>query len=122
MQSTRTVEVDGPEVALVRLPKGKRRRTIGVEGSEVEESEREVEEVGVVVATSIPRGPKGYVAGTPGGRGRGSDYVAGAPVGPRSGQFGRGVVNPNFSMFFNQSRGFPGDREKWPAGRGRGCR
>jgi len=114
--------VDEPEVALVRLPKGKRRRTNVEEGSEAEESEEEVVEVGVEVATWIPRGPKGYVAGTPGGRGRGSDYVAGAPVGPRSGNFGRGVVNPNFPLFFNRSRGFPGDREKWPAGRGGGYR
>jgi len=114
---------DGPEVALVRLPKGKRRRT-NVEIEEEETTESEAEEVveGVIVATSIPRGPKGYVAGAPGGRGRGSDYVAGAPVGPRSGQFGRGLVNPNFPMYFNHSRGFPGDREKWPAGRGRGYR
>ena len=116
------VVVDEPEVALVRLPKGKRRRTNVEEGSEAEESEEEVVEVGMMGATSIPRGPKGFVAGTTGGRGRGSDYVAGAPVGPRSGYFGRGVVNPNFPMFFNQSRGFPGDREKWPAGRGRGYR
>jgi len=116
------VEVDEPEVALVRLPKGKRRRTCEEEGSEAEESEEEVVEVGVIVAASIPRGPKGYVAGTPGGRGRNSGYVVGAPVGPRSGQFGRGLVNPNFPMFFNRSRGFPGDREKWPAGRGRGYR
>jgi len=115
--------VDEPEVAVVRLPKGKRRRAVGDE--EVREEEgSEAEEVveGISVVTSIPRGPKGYVAGTTGGRGRGSGYVAGAPVGPRSGQFGRGVVNPNFPLFFNQSRGFPGDREKWPAGRGRGYR
>jgi len=117
------VVVDEPEVALVRLPKGKRRRINGDEEEE-ETTESEAEEVveGQIVATSIPRGPKGYVAGTPGGRGRGSGYVAGAPVGQRSGQFGRGLVNPNFPMFFNHSRGFPGDREKWPAGRGRGYR
>jgi len=117
------VVVDEPEVALVELPKGKRRRT-NVELEEEETTGSEAEEVieGLIVATSIPRGPKGYVAGTPGGRGRGSGYVAGAPVGPRSGQFGRGLVNPNFSMFFNQSRGFPGDRGKWPAGRGGGYR
>jgi len=117
------VVVDEPEVALVRLPKGKRRRVNGDEEEEEKEGS-EAEEVveGQIVATSIPRGPKGYVAGTPGGRGRGSGYVVGAPVGPRSGQFGRGLVNPNFPMFFNHSRGFPGDREKWPAGRGRGYR
>jgi len=117
------VAVEEHGVAVVRLPKGKRRRTVGDE--EVREEEgSEAEEVveGIVVATSIPRGPKGYVAGTPGGRGRGSGYVAGAPVGPRSGQFGRGVANPNFPLFFGSSRGFPGDREKWPAGRGRGYR
>jgi len=117
------VVVDEPEVALVRLPKGKRRRVNGG-GEEEQEMGSEAEEVveGVMVATSIPRGPKGYVAGTTGGRGRGSGNVAGAPVGPRSGQFGRGLVNPNFPMFFNQSRGFPGDREKWPARRGGGYR
>ena len=46
--------VDGPEVALVRLPKGMRRRTNLEEGSEVEESEaevvEEVDEVGIIVA------------------------------------------------------------------------
>jgi len=115
--------IDEPEVALVRLPKGKRRRVVEDVGV-IEEEGSEAEEVveGVIVATSIPRGPKGYVAGAPGGRGRGSGYVAGAPVGPRSGQFGRGVVNPNFPMFFNQSRGFPGDRGKRPAGGGGGYR
>ena len=103
--------VDEPVVALVRLPKGKRRRAVGDE--EVRETEgSEVEEVveGIIVATSIPRKPRGMVV------------LAGAPVGPRSGQFGWGVVNPNFPMFFNQSRGFPGDREKWPARRGGGYR
>jgi len=103
--------VDEPEVALVRLPKGKRRRTnVGSEEEETTESEAEEVVEGQMVATSIPRKSRGMVV------------VAGAPVGPRSGQFGRGVVNPNFPMFFNQSRGFPGDREKWPAGRGRGYR
>jgi len=103
--------VDEPEVALVRLPKGKRRRT-NVEEEEEETMGSEAEEVveGQMVATSIPRKPRGMFV------------VAGAPVGPRSGQFGRGVVNPNFPLFFNRSRGFPGDREKWPAGRGRGYR
>jgi len=105
------VEVDEPEVALVRLPKGKRRRT-NVDEKEEETMGSEAEEVveGIIVATSIPRQPRGMVV------------VAGAPVGPSSGQFGRGVVNPRFPLFFNQSRGFPGDREKWPAGRGRGYR
>jgi len=105
------VEVDEPEVALVRLPKGKRRRT-NVDEEEEETMGSEAEEVveGIIVATSIPRQPRGMVV------------VAGAPVGPRSGQFGRAVVNPKFPLFFNQSRGFPGDREKWPAGRGRGYR
>jgi len=122
-ESRVALEVDEPEVALVRRPKGKRKRT-NVEEEEEETMGSEVEEVveGIVVATSVPRGPKGYVAGTPGGRGRGSGYVAGAPVGPRSGWFGQGVVNPNFPMFFNPSRGFPGDRGKRPAGGGRGYR
>jgi len=106
--------VDKPEVALVRLLKGKRRRTCVEEGSEVEESEAEVvesvEEVGIIVVTSIPRAPRGIVV------------VVGAPVGPRSGFVGRGVVNPNFPLFFNQSRRFAGDHEKWPMGRGRGYR
>jgi len=103
--------VDEPEVALVRLPKGKRRRT-NVEEEDEKTTGSEVEEVveGIIVATSIPREPRGMVV------------VAGAPVGPRSGQFGRGVVNPNFPMFFNQSRGFLGDRGNWPARRGRGYR
>jgi len=122
-ESRLALEMMEQEVAVVRLPKGKRRRVVGDEEAREEEGS-EAEEVveGIIVATSIPRGPRGFVAGTPGGRGRGSGYVAGAPVGPRSGYFGRGVVNPNFPMFFNHSRGFPGDREKWPAGRGRGYR
>jgi len=104
--------VDEPEVALVRLPKGKRRRTSDEEEErEVEGSEGEEVVEGIIVATSIPRKPRGMVV------------VAGAPVGPRRGNLsGRGVVNPNFPMFFNHSRGFPGDREKWPAGRGGGYR
>jgi len=107
--------VEEPEVVLVRLPKGERRRTCVEEGSEAEESEEEVVETvveeGIIVATSIPRAPRGMVV------------VAGAPVGPRGrGLSGRGVVNPNVPLFFNQSRGFPGDHEKWPAGRGRGYR
>ena len=110
-ESRVALEIDEPEVAVVKLPKGKRRRVTGGEEARVEEGS-EAEEVfeGIIVATSIPRKPRGMVV------------VAGAPVGPRSGYFGRGVVNPNFPMFFNQSRGFPGDREKWPAGRGRGYR
>jgi len=109
--------LDEPEVAMVKLPKGKRRRT-GVgkeseeEGSEAEESVGEVEVVeGRVVATSIPRAP------------RGMQMVGRAPVGPVGrGNFGRGVVNPNFPLFFNHSRRFVGDHEKWPVGRGRGYR
>jgi len=86
-----------PEVALVRQPKGKRRRTCGSEGSEVKESEVEIVEVevveeGIIVATSIPRELKGIVV------------VAGAPVGPRMNpSFGRGGVNPNSPLFFNPS-------------------
>jgi len=95
--------VDEPEVALVRLPKGKRRRTIVEEGSEAEEGESEVvevEEEGLIVATSVLRAP------------RGMQMVGRAPVGPaRRGNFGRGVVNPNFPLFFDQSRHFAGDRE-----------
>jgi len=107
--------VDEPEVALVRLPKGKRRRTCVEEGREAEESEEEVVEKvveeGIIVATSIPREP------------RGMQMVGLAPVGPRrEGNFGRGVVNPRFPMFFNQSWRFAGDHEKWPVGRGKGYR
>ena len=107
--------IDEPEVALVRLPKGKRRRTCEEEGSEAEGSvvESVAEEVReeIIVATSIPRAP------------RGMQMVGRAPVGPaRRGNFGRGVVNPNFPLFFDRSRGFPGDREKWPARRGGGYR
>jgi len=110
-ESRVALEVDEPEVALVRLPKGKRRRAVGDEAVREEEGSEEEEVVeGIIVATSIPRKPRGMVV------------VAGAPVGPRSGNFGRGVVNPNFPMFFNQSRRFTGDHEKWPVGRGRGYR
>jgi len=114
-ESRVALNIDEPEVVLVRLPKGKRRRTCGEEGSEAEESEAEVVEKvegeGIIVATSIPRAP------------RGMQMVGVAPVGPkRSENFGRGVVNPNFPMFFNQSRRFAGDHEKWPMGRGRGYR
>jgi len=112
-ESRVAVEVDGPEVALVRLPKGKR-RVIEVEGSEAGGSEEEVVErvveEGIIVATSIPRKPKGMVV------------VEGAPVGPAGGGrrlLGRGVVNPNFPMFFNHARRFAGDHEKWPVRRGR---
>jgi len=110
-ESRVALNIDVPEVAVVRLPKGKRRRAVGDE--EVREEEgTEVEEVveGIIVATSIPRKPRGMVV------------VAGATVGPRSGQFGRSVVNLNFPIFFNHSRGFPGDHEKWPARRGGGYR
>jgi len=98
--------VDEPEVALVRLPKGKRRRTGEEEGREVEESKAEVVEKvveeGIVEATSVPRGPRGVVV------------VAGAPVGPR----GRavGVVNPGFPLFFNPGLRFGRDHENWPVG------
>ena len=110
------LEVDVPEVAVVRLPKGKRRRVNVAEGSAGEGSEREgsvveVVEPGIIVATSIPREP------------RGMQMVGIAPVGPRGrGNFGRGVVNPNFPMFFNQARRFAGDHEKWPVRRGGGYR
>jgi len=107
--------VDEPEVALVRLPKGKRRRVNVEEGSEAEESEigsvAEVVEEGIIVATSIPRAP------------RGMQMVGIAPVGPGRGRgFGRGVVNPNFPMFFDRARRFAGDHEKWPVRRGGGYR
>jgi len=108
--------IDEPEVALVRLPKGKRRRVNVEEGSEGEGSEREgsvveVVDPGIIVATSIPRAP------------RGMQVVGIAPVGPgRRGNFGRGVVNPNFPMFFNHARRFAGDHEKWPVRRGGGYR
>jgi len=106
---------DEPEVVLVRLPKGKRRRVNVEEGSEAEESERgsvaEVEEEGIIVATSIRRVP------------RGMQMVGVAPVGPGRGRSsGRGVVNPNFPMFCNQARRFAGDHEKWPVRRGGGYR
>jgi len=111
-ESRVALEVDVPEVALVRLPKGKRRRTSEEEGSEVEESEAEVveekDEEGIIVATSIPREPRGMVV------------VAGAPVGPRGGGRARGVVNPGFHMFFNPVRRFGRDHENWPVGGGRG--
>jgi len=98
--------VDEPEVALVRLPKGKRRRVDVEEGSEAEEcgiEESVVEEAveGIIVATSIPRAP------------RGMQMEGIAPVGPRGrGFFGRGVVNPNFHMSFNHAQRFAGDHEK----------
>jgi len=62
-ESRVAVVVDGPEVALVRLPKGKR-RVIEVEGNEEEESEEEVDRMRTVV--EVPTGPRG-----------------GAPEGPR---------------------------------------
>jgi len=92
--------VDVPEVALVRLPTGKRRRTCEGEGSEAEESEVEVEEVGIIVATSILRAPVSMVV------------VARAPVGPRRKLSGRGMVNTSFPLFFNQARRFVEDHEK----------
>ena len=108
-ESRVVLEVDEPEVALVRLPKGKRRRAVGDEGMrETEGSEAEEVVEGIIVATSILRKLRGMV------------IVEGAPVGPRRGRLsGRGVVNPNFPLFFDRSRGFPGDREKWPARGGR---
>jgi len=70
-ESRVAVEVDEPEVAMVRLPKGKRRRVDEVvEGSEADESEVEVVREGNIVATSIPRKTRGMVV------------VLGAPVGP----------------------------------------
>jgi len=103
---------DEPEVALVRLPKGKRRRTDGEEGREAEESKAEVvKDVGeaeVIGETSIPRAPTGML------------IVAGVPVGPRG--RARGVVNPGFPMFFNPNRRFGRDHENWPVGGGRGRR
>jgi len=123
-ESRVAVVMDGPEVAMVRLPKGKRRRvdeeededvvSVEVEGSEAEGSGSEMVEVaegGIIVASSIPVAP------------RGMQMVGVAPVGPRrGGQFGRGVVNPNFPMFFNHARRFAGDHEKWPVRRGGGYR
>jgi len=102
-ESRVSLVVDEPELAMVRLPRGKRRRVDTEEESEAEASEMEVE-VGVMVATSIPRGPKGYVAG--------------APVGPRNVGVGRGVVNPKFPLFFNPARRFGRDHEKLPVGGG----
>jgi len=107
--------IEKPEVALVRLSKGKRRRMYVEEGSEAEESKTKKSEVevvveGIIVVTLVPRKPRGMVV------------VEEAPVGPRVRSIGRGVVNPNFPLFFNRSRGFPGDHAKWPAGRGAGCR
>jgi len=111
-ESRVVVVVDGPEVGLVKLPKGKR-RVIEVEGSEAEESEGEVVESvveeGIIVATSIPRTP------------RGMQMVGSAPVGPRGRgreYFGRGVVSSSFSLFFNRARRFAGDHEKWLVRRG----
>ena len=82
------------------------------EESEVEESVAEVvEEVveeGIIVATSIPRAPRGMVS------------VAGAPVGPRGRV--RGVVNPGFPTFFNPAQRFGQDYENCPVGGGRGRR
>ena len=100
-ESRVAVMVDEPKVAIVRLPKGERRRVDGeveeveVVGSKAEESEVEVEEEGIIVATTIPRAP------------RGMQMVGRAPVGPSGrvrGNFGRGVVNPNFPMFFNHAQ------------------
>jgi len=114
-ESRVAVMVDEPEVAMVRLPKGKWRIVDGemeeveVVGSEAEESEVEVVEEGIIVATSIPSAP------------RGMQMVGRAPVGPSGrgrGNFGRGVVNPNFPMFFNHARRFARDHEKWPVRRG----
>jgi len=114
-ESRVALEVDEPRVAMVRLPKGKRRRTCKEEGSEeegsgAEESEADVEvvgEVGIITADLVPRGQRGVVV------------VEGAPVGPRGrGYVGRGVVNPRFLMFFNQAQRFAGDHKKWPVRRG----
>ena len=71
-ESRVAVVVDEPEVAIVRLPKGKRRRIDGEEEEvEVVGSEAEESEVGIIVATSIPVAP------------RGMQIVGVAPVGPR---------------------------------------
>ena len=111
-ESRVALEIREPEVALVKLPKGKRRRTDGDEGVKEDEGSEAVEVVkGIIVATSIPRKPRGMVV------------VAGARVGPRGVRTsGRGAVNPNFPMFFNHSRHFAGECEKWPARRGGGYR
>jgi len=121
-ESRVVLEVDEPEVVMVRLPKGKRRRTCEGVGSEAEESGAEeseaevevVEEVGIIVATLMPREPR---------EPRGMVVVEGAPVGPRGRGFvGRGVVNPKFPMFFNHAQRFAGDHEKWPVRRSRRSR
>jgi len=114
-ESRVALEVEEPEVALVRLPKGKKRRlTVGGDGDESGDDSEVMtvvpEEEGIIVATSIPRAPRGMT------------MVGMAPVGPRSDMSGRGVVNPRFSMFFNQSRRFAGDHGNWPVGGGRGRR
>jgi len=75
--------VEEPEVALVRLPKGKRRRT-NVESEEEETTESEAEEVveGQMVATSIPRKPRGMVVVAGPQLGRGVDSLGGVWLTP----------------------------------------
>jgi len=85
--------VEEPEVAVVKLPKGKRRRLDGDKGRVVEVED----EVGIIVAISVPRKLRGMV------------IVEGAPGGPKRMGIGPGVVNLRFPLFFNQSRRFAGE-------------
>ena len=85
--------VDDSEVAMVRLPKGKKRRV------EREESVK----VGVMVATKIPSGPRGGP----------KSFVAGAPKGPRSDRVmgtsgGRGFGREWLPQFFLCFSAHPG--------------
>jgi len=81
-ESRVTLGIDEPEMALVRLPKGKRRRTCVEEGSEAEESEaevgEEVVEAGIIVAGSMPRQPRGMVGMAGLQLGRGGRDIRGA--------------------------------------------
>jgi len=81
-ESRVALEVDGPEVALVRLPKGKKRRlTVGGDGRESGDDSEVMKEVPVEVDRGVmvaQLGPRGY-----GGR-------AVVPTGPRR----RGASNP----------------------------
>jgi len=107
-ESRVALQMEVPEVASVMVLKGKRRRLddsgseVEVEGSEAEESEVEVVP-GIIVATSIPRKPRGMVV------------VDRAPVGPRGrGIVGRSVVNPRFPLLFQPSWHESREHEKWP--------
>jgi len=101
------LETEEPEVAVVWLPKGKRRRV-----SEDRESGVEVEMVVEVdKEASIPRGLKCYVARAPRGQDRYGNEVR-APIVLSGVMVGRGVVSPDFSLYFNQSRRFVGEHEK----------